>query len=159
MRHGCLCGGVLASRQDGWRSNRRSVLSVMPHLELTLLPDSYAICRLGAAAPVPEWTSVPTTLLSITRSPDELSVLCDERIVPLEVNAERGWCCFRVRGSLDFALVGVIAAIARPLADAGIALFALSTYDTDYVLIRTPRREAAIVALREAGHSVQGDRA
>jgi uncharacterized protein len=129
----------------------------MPHLELTLLPDSYAICRLDASLPEPGWMSAPTTLLSVTRTADELSVLCDERVVPLEVNAERGWSCLRVRGPLDFALVGVIAAIARPLAEAGIALFVLSTYDTDYVLIRTPRREAAIAALRDAGHFVEGN--
>ena len=87
-------------------------------LPLTLLPDRYAVCRLAAGAPQPDWLS-QGDLAAVVRTPDELSVVCAERIVPPEVKAERGWRAFQVQGPLDFSLVGVLASIAAPLAEAG----------------------------------------
>ena len=123
-------------------------------MHLTLLPGRLAICRLPADAPVPGWTPTAGSLLSITRTADELSVVCDEARVTVEVVAERGWRALRVTGPLDFALTGVLAALAAPLAAAGVSIFALSTYDTDYVLVREADVERAVAALAHAGHDL-----
>ncbi len=96
--------------------------------------------------------------VSITRTPDELSVVCAEVSVPDEVKAGRGWRALRVAGSLDFALTGVLAALAVPLAEAGVSIFALSTYDTDYVLLREVDLPREVATLGVAGHRMRGDR-
>jgi uncharacterized protein len=124
-------------------------------MHLTLLPGRLAICRLSAGAPVPGWTPTAGSLVSITRTVEELSVVCDEARVPAEVVAERGWRALRVTGPLDFALTGVLAALAAPLAAAGVSIFALSTYDTDYVLVREADVELAMAVLAGAGHTVE----
>jgi hypothetical protein len=104
-------------------------------LTLMILPERYAVCRLAAEADFPEWAR-PSDLLALLRTRDELSVVCAERFAPPEARAERGWRVFKVQGPLDFSLVGVLAAILTPLAQAGVSVMALSTYDTDYVLVR-----------------------
>jgi hypothetical protein len=124
---------------------------------LTLIPldDLFAVCRLAADTPLPAWVSVPgSDFISITRTAEELSIACRQEIVPDDVRCERGWRCLRVAGALDFALVGVLAALLAPLADAGIAVFAVSTFDTDYLLVKEGRWDAAIAALRRAGYSI-----
>ncbi len=126
------------------------------HLSLTLLPDVYAICRLDATSAIPAWALGAAGLVSITRTGDELSVVCAEASVPNDVQSSRGWRCLRVAGPLDFALVGVLASLAVPLAAAGVSVFAVSTYDTDYLLIRELDVAAALHALHGAGHIVQG---
>ena len=83
-----------------------------------------------------------------------MTVVCAAARVPADARAERGWRALRVAGPLDFALTGVLAAVAVPLADAGVSIFAVSTFDTDYVLVRADRLEAAVAALRAAGHRV-----
>jgi hypothetical protein len=92
--------------------------------------------------------------LSITRTREELSIVCESSQVPAEIPAERGWRCMQVGGPLDFSLVGVLASLAEPLARAGIPIFAISTFDTDYILVRSTQIEAAIAALELAGHVV-----
>jgi uncharacterized protein len=123
-------------------------------LHLSVVPGVYAICGFPAGAPVPSWAEHTTALLSITRTPDELSIVCEAALVPPEVQAERGWSCLGVRGPLDFALVGVLAAIVQPLANAGVSVFATSTYNTDYVLVRASSLEQTITAMERAGHQV-----
>ena len=91
---------------------------------------------------------------SVTRTPTELSAVCDVAAVPPGVKAEGPWSMLAVRGPLDFNITGVLAALATPLATAGITLFAISTYDTDYVLVRHSDLENAVQALRAAGHDV-----
>jgi len=126
-----------------------------PHrLSLTLLPVSFALCRLGAAEPVPEWTTSAPTFLSISRSPDELSIVADDAAVPPHVNAKRGYRALRIDGPMPLELVGVMAAIASPLAAAGVPIFAIATYDTDYVLIRGDDLSRAVSILVAAGHRV-----
>ena len=88
------------------------------------------------------------------RTPTELSILCDEAAVPPHVRAERGFRALVIDGAQDFALTGVLASITEPLAAAKISLFAFSTYDTDYVMVKDERLDAAIAALRAAGHEV-----
>jgi uncharacterized protein len=118
------------------------------------LDPPLAICRLDAAAEVPPWT-LAGPFASITRTADELSIVCAQDLVPPEVRAERGWRALGIAGPLDFAMTGVLAALAGPLAAEGISLFAISTFDTDYVLVREADLGRAIVALRRAGHVVE----
>lgn len=124
-------------------------------IELTLLAGSYAVCRLSPKANIPPWAADSASLSSVTRTPEELSIVCEEDFVPDEVKAERGWRCFRVSGPLDFQLIGILAALTRSLAEAEISVFALSTYDTDYLLVRGEKVEAAVAALTASGHSVK----
>jgi uncharacterized protein len=125
-----------------------------PTLTLSLLPDTLAICRLAPDAAVPAWawTGEPA---SVTRTRDELSVVCRADAVPDGVPCERGWRCLRVEGPLDFALTGLLAALTAPLAAAGIPVFAVCTYDTDYVMVKADHLERAVEALRGAGHRVE----
>ena len=106
-----------------------------------------------ADAPVPGWAR--GDFVSITRTPEELSVVCAETALPADApQAELGWRALQVAGPLNFELTGILSSISEPLADAEISLFALSTYDTDYVLVREADLERAIEALEGAGHSV-----
>jgi len=124
------------------------------NLELTVLGDVFAICRLAPDASIPAWgTSGP--FVSVTRTPDELSLVCLQDAVPQGVRCERAWCCLRVQGPLDFSLVGVLAALVSPLAEAGLSVFAVSTFDTDYLLVREREMQQAIEALRERGHRIR----
>lgn len=123
-------------------------------LELSILPGVLAICRLEADARIPDWGTTGD-FLSITRTPDELSLVCPQSNVPEGVRCEQGWRCLKVAGPLDFALTGILAALATPLAQAGISIFAVSTYDTDYVLVRDEELEDAVRVLRKADHSVR----
>lgn len=123
------------------------------HLTLLILPERYAVCRLPAEADSPEWAR-PGDLLALLRTREGLSVVCAERFAPPEVHAERGWRALQVQGKLDFALVGVLASIAVPLARAGVSIFALSTFDTDYILVKEVSLERAVAALTQEGFLV-----
>ncbi len=126
-----------------------------PRLPLELLSDTLAICRLDAKAPVPEWTRDSRTFLTLSRTPDELSITAAESSVPEGVRCERPYRALRVRGPLPLDLVGILAAIADPLASAGLSIFAISTFETDYVLVRAADLEPAIRVLERAGHQVR----
>ncbi|MBL8233265.1 MAG: ACT domain-containing protein [Bryobacterales bacterium] len=121
-------------------------------MRIQIQPEPLAICRLAPDAAPPEWAR--GAFCSITRNEDELSIVCDESEIPAEIHAERGFRALKVVGPLDFSLVGVLASIATPLAQAGISIFAISTFDTDYILIREQQLPSAVAALREAGHEV-----
>ncbi len=127
-----------------------------PALPLELLDGRLAVCRLPADAPVPSWAAAPSRFLTVSRTPDELSLTLDEALVPDDVRAERGWRAFRVRGPLPFHLVGILASLLEPLADAGLGIFAVSTFDTDYVLVKDADLASARTALAGAGHVVTG---
>jgi hypothetical protein len=122
-------------------------------LTLRVLAGELAICRLPADAPMPA-LAARAPLLSITRTAEELSIVCPAADAPPGAEVEASWRALRVAGPLDFALTGILAAIAAPLAQAGISIFAVSTFDTDYVLVREAALDAAIEALRRAGHEV-----
>jgi hypothetical protein len=126
-----------------------------PDLRLVLLPveGAYAVCRLSPDAPFPDW-AVGGPFVSISRSEEELSVVCRAEAVPEGVRCERGWRCMRVAGAIDFALVGVLASLLAPLAAAGVSVFAVSTFDTDYLLVKEVCFHQAVEALRRAGHVV-----
>ena len=124
-----------------------------PALSLTLLSTRLALCRLASDAAAPAWAQ-RGEFCSITRTAEELSVVCGEAGVPEDVRCERGWRAFKVAGPLDFALVGVLARLATPLAAAGVSVFAVGTFDTDYVLVKEECLERAVSALTAAGHHV-----
>jgi hypothetical protein len=123
------------------------------HLPLILLSNTFAVCRLPADAPLPEW--VVGAFVSVTRTVSELSVVCREDAVPAGVQREGGWWCLRVAGTLDFGLVGVLASLLVPLADAGVSVLCVSTFDTDYLLVKEADLARGIAALQAAGHSIQ----
>jgi hypothetical protein len=127
---------------------------VKPVLTLRLLEGQLAVCRLGAHAPAPAWAA--GAVMSITRTADELSVVCAEEAVPADIRAERGFHCLAVTGPLDFAATGILASLAAPLAEAGISIFVLSTFDTDLLLIRQALLPQAVAVLRAAGHRLSG---
>jgi len=123
------------------------------NLALRLLPDTLAVARLSAGAELPSWAaSGPFT--SHTRSAAELSIVCADAAVPAGVRAERGWRALEVVGPLDFGEIGILAALAIPLRDARISIFVISSFDTDYILVREPQAMAALRALETAGFRV-----
>lgn len=122
-------------------------------LVLQLRPDNLAVCRLEPDGLVPDWAT-QGSFYSVTRTLDEVSVVCPERAVPEGTKAECGWRILKIEGPLDFATTGVLAGLTRPLAQAGISVFVLSTYDTDYLLIRDGDIASAVAALEAEGHSV-----
>lgn len=124
-----------------------------PALPLTLLPDRLSICRLAPDAPLPGWIAGPG-FFSITRTDEELSLVVAQDRVPADVRAVGAWRALKVQGPLDFALTGILAALTAPLAHAGVSLFAIATYDTDYVLVKEETLAEAIRALTAAGHRV-----
>jgi len=123
-------------------------------LTLDLLPETLAICRLAPEAQVPAWATAPGPFLTISRTPEELSITLAQEAVPAGVRCERDYRALRVHGQLPPNLVGILLSIAQPLAEAGLAIFAISTYDTDYVLVKLQDLPAALNALRQAGHQI-----
>ena len=123
-------------------------------LPLELLSDTLAICRLPAKAAVPAWASSAGQFLTISRTPDELSLTVVQSAVPAGVRCERDYRAVRVRGTLPPDLVGILLSIAEPLAEAGLSILAISTYDTDYVLVKAQDLAAALDALQRAGHQI-----
>lgn len=105
-------------------------------LTLSVLPDRLAVAQLPPDQGLPGWLDWTDPMISATRTGEELTILCREDRVPLDVKAQRGWRAFKVEGPLDFSLFGVLARIAVPLAQAHVPIVALSTYDTEYVLVR-----------------------
>jgi hypothetical protein len=125
-----------------------------PRLPLELLPDTLAICRLDAADPVPAWTQQSVGFLTVSRTAEELSITALQRAVPPGVRCERDYRALRVHGPLPLNLVGILAAIADPLADVGLSIFAISTYETDYVLVKAHDLDVALETLGRAGHEI-----
>jgi hypothetical protein len=124
-----------------------------PRLHLSIRPGRLSICRLPPETPRPEW--VPDEpFCAVTRTDEELSIVCPEVAVPAGIRCEPGWRALKVAGPLAFELTGVLAGLAVPLARAGIGIFALSTFDTDYVLVQAPDLDRAVEALHRAGHRV-----
>lgn len=123
-------------------------------LHLEAVDVRLAVCRLDADSEVPPWVDQSGAFASVTRTVDELSIVCAHDFVPAGVRMEGPWRAFRVQGPIVMTLIGVVAALANPLADAGISIFALSTFDTDYVLVHEPDFDAAVAALTRAGHVV-----
>lgn len=119
-------------------------------LELFVADGELSVCRLPATAPVPEIEGA--SFVSVTRTAGELSLVVERGAEPAGAIVEPGWRCIGVRGPLAFELTGVLANLSGCLATAGISLFAISTYETDYLLVKAERLQAAREALERAGH-------
>ncbi len=124
----------------------------MHKLTLTIFPQLFAICRLHPDGYIPPWALIGD-FVSLTRTNEELSIICPQDNVPSEAQAERGWHCLKVEGPFDFSVAGVHASLALPLAEANISVLAIATYETDHLLVREADLEHAIEVLTRAGHT------
>lgn len=129
--------------------------SVTPPLTLLEVAGRFAVCKLPPGSAVPAWATAGD-VFSVTRTGDELSVVCRQEVVPEGTQAEVGWRCLRVAGAMPSTLAGVLASLTAPVAKAGVGVFAVSTFDTDYLLVKEADFPAAVAALRGAGHTVEG---
>ncbi len=121
-------------------------------MHLVLLPQALAVCRLAPYEEIPIWALQQRSLLSITYTDDELSIVCSASSVPADIRCEKNWNAIKVRGPLDFSLTGILASLAVPLAVENIPLFVLSTFETDYILVKEQYVERAKNALESHGH-------
>ncbi len=126
-------------------------------LKFALLPGTYAVCRLPGTAAVPAWAGRAFT--AVVRTADELSIVCEERRLPADLDGidfqlERGWTLLKLLGPFPLDAIGVLASVAKPLADAAVSIFAISTFDTDYLLVKRTHAKQAIAALTLAGHAL-----
>jgi len=124
-------------------------------MRLTWLEPPFSVCRLPARAAIPAWSAQPGAFFCVVRTTDELSIVCEQRLVPAGVQAEGPFLALKVAGPLHFSLVGVLASLLDPIAQAGISVFVVSTFDTDYLLVSTVDRDSATKVLIAAGHSVE----
>lgn len=122
-------------------------------LRFLQLPETFAICRLPVEDGIPAW-AVSGILFSVTRAPNELSIICPQANLPERTQASLGWRCLMLEGPFALNEVGVLASVTRPLADAGVSIFAISTYSTDYVLIKQEDLGKAVSTLTAAGFEV-----
>lgn len=124
-------------------------------LTLFVLPKRYAFCRLEPNGHIPHWALLGDEFVSLTRTFDELSVVCMQENVPEDAQAERDWRCVKVEGPFDFSVAGVHASLALPLAEANISVMSISTYETDHLLLKSEDLAPALEVLRKAGHTVR----
>jgi uncharacterized protein len=123
-------------------------------LDLVLLPDDYAVCRLEPDADLGLELGKTSGVLSVTWTPTEISIICTVDSAPAGGIVNTPWRCFRVNGPVNLALTGILASLVNPLAEARVNIFAFSTHDTDYVLVPTVRLSEALAALSAAGHRI-----
>ena len=125
-------------------------------LKLRVLDGDYAVSQLTHSAAIPRWAD-GEGFVSISRTADELSVVCRSARIPSEdseVRSESGWTCLQLMGPFAFTLTGILLAVLKPLAEAGIGIFAVSTFDTDYVMVKQIQLAETIKALTSDGHIV-----
>ncbi len=123
------------------------------HLTIKPLPELFAVCKLAPDQDFPSWLPYRDTVF-IARTSDELSIMCPQKYIPSEQSASRGWHCLRIDGDLAFDEVGVVARIAKPLADRGLSIFVVSTHDRDYVLVEESDLDIALKTYEQAGFLV-----
>jgi hypothetical protein len=121
--------------------------------QLVILPETLAVCRLAVCSPIPPWATAGR-FFSITRTPEELSIVTRQDLVPVGINCEPDWRCLRVAGTLPFTAVGILAGATSPLAAAGISVFVVSTFDTDYLFVKAADLNRACAALSGHGHMI-----
>jgi uncharacterized protein len=117
----------------------------------SILEGKFAVAKLPPDADISEWGG-GGDLCSVTHTAEEISIVCAEESAPPFAEIERNWRCLQVQGPLDFALQGVLLSLLKPLADADIGVFVVSTYNTDYLFVKQYHLQLAIAALEEAGH-------
>ncbi len=112
-----------------------------------------ALCRFEPDSQVPAW-AIRGSFSSVTRTAEELSILCEAGLVPASVPSENDWACLKIAGLIPLTQTGVLAAFIAPLSERGIAIFTISTFDTDYVLVRESSLDTALAALKASGHEI-----
>jgi hypothetical protein len=122
-------------------------------LIMKLLKEKYGVCRLCKDESIPEWAK-DGEFFSITRTCDELSIVCNQDNIPDNIKCEKEWRALKVEGPLDFSLIGILASISTILAQNKISIFAISTYDTDYILVKNGYVDNAIKSLIKEGYKV-----
>ncbi len=120
---------------------------------LSIVPGTFAICRLSPTQDIPPWVWQRKAFLSVTYTEDELSIVCSVEVVPVDIQCERDWVVLKVQGPLDFSLTGILSSLVSPLAAHNIAIFALSTFDTDYILLKKMALPQAKAVLEQNGHT------
>jgi uncharacterized protein len=120
-------------------------------LRIRLCPEELSVCRLAHTDPIPEWV-LSSTIYSITKTGEELSLVCSTSLVPAGVKSEGPWVALQIEGPIPFTLTGVLASVLDPLAKADVSIFCVSTFDTDYVMVKAGDTDRAMSALRDAGH-------
>jgi uncharacterized protein len=123
-------------------------------LKFRQFPDPYTIVQLDPNAPIPDWAT-RGEFTSITRTTDELSIVCPAENIPNDVTPGPRWICLKLEGPFPFSQTGVLLSFIEPLSNNGVPIFAISTYDTDYVLVQEEFRDATLAALQSAGHELQ----
>lgn len=126
-------------------------------LNLRLMNGRFSVCRLSPGENIPAWAMRGSGFASITRTAEELSIVCAEGQAPESTKCESGWRLFKIEGPFDFALTGILVSVAKPLNDAGVSILALSTYDTDYVMVKAKDADTAVKTLTSAGHTVRSE--
>ena len=133
----------------------------MPLQKFSVVPGTFAVCRMPADTAVPVWASAPGGFSSVTRTADELSIVCEEARVPApqpeSFRGEGGFALLKIHGPFPLDAVGILAALSKPLADAGISTLAIGTFDTDYLLVKRAQAARAVVALTQSGHTLVED--
>jgi len=122
-------------------------------LRFSQIPGRFAVCQLPANAPPPDW-AIKGAFTSLTRTADELSIVCPADNVPEGHMPTTPWVCLKIEGPFSFSEVRVLSSFIGPLAEKGVPIFAISTFDTDYVLVGEGYVEAALRALADAGHKL-----
>lgn len=122
-------------------------------LKLRVLSSNYGVCRLEPQTEVPSW-SMMGDFYTVSRTQDELSVVCQSKFIPPAIKAEIDWRIFKIEGPFAFTQIGILNAVTSVLAENGISLFAISTFDTDYIMVKCGDLKDAITALRQAQHSI-----
>ena len=125
-------------------------------MKLLILHGLYAVCRLDPGDKIPEW-STESDFLSVARSSDELSIVCRQKLVPREIRCNKNWRLIRIEEKLDLEMVGVLNRLLLPLEKAGVGVFVVSTYDTDYIMIASRKLKNAAAVLIDEGHHITGE--
>ena len=123
-------------------------------LRLSVLEHRLAVCRLEPNSEIPAWATVDP-FFCVTRTTDEFSVVCPEERVPVGITCERGWRALRLEGPFEFGMTGLLTSVAVPLAEIGVSILAIATYETDYLLVQESQLDLATEALRERGHETR----
>ena len=131
-------------------------VSPRQQLKFRWLPGQFAICKLPPDASIPSWAT-SGIFTSVTRGSEELSIVCPAENLPRDVKSGSHWVCLKLEGPFPFSQTGVLLSFIEPLSNNGIPIFAISTYDTDYVLIQEDHMGGVIDRLREAGHKLISD--
>ncbi len=120
---------------------------------ISVLKDDYKVCRMNAFDGIPKWV-LDTPLSSITRTAEELSIVCPNQVAPEQFKCEQEWKCLKIHGPLGFDEVGIISSLTKVLAEAEISVFVLSTFETDYILVKRLNLEKAAKVLADNGHEI-----